>query len=230
MITINYDGRLGNNLFQNFVGILLSEKFKENIQNPVNSGILINPFFEKKNWENTVVVNNLNFFDIYNRDEIDVNLNLNDFFQNREIVNLINNKQKYITKYEHKTNKDLFVHVRLGDLLNSNDLSNNKYADYSYYNGVIDNISFKNGFISSDSPNHPTVVKLIEKYGLRLYEDTPINTLIFASSFEHKILSLGTFSWWMGFLGNQNNIFYPDPKKYTIWHGDIFVFDHWNKV
>ncbi len=230
MISISYDGRLGNNLFQNFTGIILSEKFKEHIQNPIDNTILINPIFEKKIWSETNRVDNNNFFEILNKDEINFNLNLNDFFQTREIVGLINDKKNFIKEIKHTPNKDIFVHVRLGDLLYDINPVKNKYADYDYYENIIDKIPFERGFVSSDSPNHPTVIKLINKFNLTLYENNPLGTIIFASSFEYKVLSLGTFSWWIGFLGNQNNIFYPDPKKYTIWHGEIFVLNHWNKI
>jgi hypothetical protein len=45
-----------------------------------------------------------------------------------------------------------------------------------------------------------------------------------------KVLSLGTFSWWIGFLrskSRKHTIFCPDVDKYKKWHGDIFPMKGW---
>jgi hypothetical protein len=69
------------------------------------------------------------------------------------------------------------------------------------------------------------VVKLSEKYNLMPYQDSPVGTINFAKNFDNLVLSEGTFSWWMGFLSKEANIYYPKGK--VSWHGDIFVFDEW---
>ena len=39
-------------------------------------------------------------------------------------------------------------------------------------------------------------------------QKTPKETILWGCRFDHKILSSGSFSWWIGFLGNQNNVNY----------------------
>lgn len=57
-----------------------------------------------------------------------------------------------------------------------------------------------------------------------------IDTIMFGSTCKNIILSNGTFSWMIGVFGYHSTIYYPDPKLKECWHGDIFVFDDWNKV
>lgn len=231
MIRINYDGRLGNQLFQNFAGILLSNKFREKILNPINNGILRNPDFSETHHSSEKIVNSENFLDVYEQVENNSNLILNDFFQNKNIVDLFNkNRNQIMFNPEYSPNNNLFVHVRLGDLLNTSHLDKPWFANFNYYDYVISNLNYDIGYISSDSPNHPIVIELIKKYGLNMFNSSPTETLFFSSQFQHKVLSLGTFSWWVGFLGNQNNIIHPNPKNFPSWHGEIFTFNHWNKI
>ena len=85
--------------------------------------------------------------------------------------------------------------------------------------------------MSSDTFNHPFIQKLISEFDLEPYKNTPEETIIFGSRFKNKILSLGTFSWWIGFIGSQNNVICPDPSDYGWWHGAIFqCMQDWNMV
>ena len=132
-------------------------------------------------------------------------------------------RNKYLFLNENKNQKDTFVHVRLGDI--SHDEAS---CDINYYRKAL--IGLNGGYISSDSPNHDIITKLSEEFNLKIFESSPEETIIFGSQFENKILSLGTFSWWIGFLGNQNNVICPVQKEYREWHGDIFPFLNWKEV
>ena len=49
------------------------------------------------------------------------------------------------------------------------------------------------------------------------------------SKLNHNlILSEGSFSWWIGFLSNAENIYYNQRERF--WHGDIFVFPEWKPL
>jgi len=124
-------------------------------------------------------------------------------------------------KERYNTNNDVFVHVRLGDV-------NHLNPGFQYYDSVLRDLRFQNGYITSDSPGHPIVQSLIQTYKLTLMHTNEIETIMFGSTCKHIVLSHGTFSWLIGFLGIYSTIYFPTIKK--PWHGDIFVFPEWNEV
>jgi hypothetical protein len=129
------------------------------------------------------------------------------------------NANKYKSRYEN--NDDVCIHVRLGDVSQYN-------PGFAYYDNILTSLKFTNGYICSDSPNHPTVKKLIEKYKLKIVIGNEPDTIMFASTCKYLILSQGTFSWLIGFLGFFSEVYFPKIKK--KWHGDIFVIPTWNEI
>jgi len=200
MVSIKFQGRFGNKLFQFASAKVIADQFGMNISNPFETKILPHHNFFK-NDEN--------------------NIHLDGFFQNQKIIESFS-KLKFI---EIENRNDIFVHVRLGDLLEPHSQEGYRFMGQSYYEEAIGNNS--GGFISSDSPDHPIVQYLINKFNLKLFNDSPENTIIFAAGCSKKVLSLGTFSWWIGYLGNQNNVICPDFTQYSIWHGNIFPQTNW---
>ncbi len=135
------------------------------------------------------------------------------------------NKKKLINanifKSRYNNNNDVYVHVRLGDISHLN-------PGFNYYDGILSKMEFTNGYISSDSPNHPIVMNLIHKYNLVLISFNEVKTIQFASTCKNIVLSQGTFSWMIGFFGFYSTIYFPKIKK--PWHGDIFVIPNWVEV
>ena len=71
MVTINYGGRLGNNLLQYISAYLFSKKFNLSlITPPINYGLDFGGFFNLKKFDgdiinsNSVVITNNNFLDL----------------------------------------------------------------------------------------------------------------------------------------------------------------------
>lgn len=148
-------------------------------------------------------------------------------------------------KERYDNNNDVYVHVRLDDIIRFN-------PGYEYYDGVLSRLSFENGFISSDTIDHPICKQLIEKYKLTIvdysdndafiYEKTShidptyneILTLMFASTCKYIVCSGGTFSWMIGILSSvastPSNVYYHSSNRGSPWFGDIFVFDEWNMI
>lgn len=202
MIRINYEGRLGNNIFQYCKALCSSISSGVSIANPLATKIVKYKAPPAK--EGTVSVQSGYFQDLDT---------ISQFKAHKDL--LFNTVESF---------DGLFVHVRLGDI------TNNFAADIDYYRKAIDSVKASANckkYIASDSPNHPIVQTLIKEYGLSLFNASPEDTILFASSFNRKVLSLGTFSWWIGFLGDSDYIVAPDPAKHTRWHGEIFENMGW---
>jgi len=129
-------------------------------------------------------------------------------------------------KYDNYVSKDdVLLHLRLGDKANS---IGRDVPDLKYYHECFNKITFKNGYIMTDTPEHSLVKELIGSYNLRILNGSPAECLAFAKNFNKLILSSGTFSWWIGFLSKAETIYYPIPSK--PWHGDIFVYPEWQGI
>jgi len=163
----------------------------------------------------------------------DFALYMREYFIKHKWFDAVLNRNKFKERY--KNNEDIYIHVRLGDVAQFNpgfeyyDLCLSKIIEYR--DKTASSQSLKRAFISSDSIHDPLCRQLIEKYGLIELSTDEIDTILFASTCRYVVLSNGTFSWLIGFLGVFSQVFYP--KIYQLdgfWHGNIFVFPHWTEV
>ena len=129
--------------------------------------------------------------------------------------------EKNIFKLRYNNNNDVFINIRLGDVSHLN-------PGFTYYDKVLSNLKFDNGYISSDSIRHHICIELIKKYNLTIFNDNEVNTIMFASTCKNIVLSHGTFSWLIGLLGFYSTIYYQKITRF--WQGDIFVFPEWNEI
>lgn len=148
-------------------------------------------------------------------------LMLKSYFKNEKIKNKI--MEKNIFKARYQKNNDLFIHFRLGDVTN---ITN---TNTECYDNLIRQISYSNGFIASDSINHPLCKELVQKYNFKLIDLNEVKTIMFASTCKYIVLSGGTFSWLIGFFAfYSQDIYYKDFQQ--RWYGDIFSFLNWKKI
>jgi len=141
------------------------------------------------------------------------------FYQNDLFQNSIIPKNPYKERYQN--NEDVYIHVRLGDVVGLN-------PGYEYYSCILDKLPFKNGYISSDSIEHPICEQLILNYGLEIIEENLVKTIQYASTCKYIVLSNGTLSWLIGFFGLYSTVYYPKLKE--NWHGDIYVCPGWIEI
>ena len=243
--TLNHGGRFGNSFFigmaLSFVAknndLLVSYKNKERLKH-----LGIDLFVGNKTYETSINLNDKNFMELIIGQPILKNITIekNVWCQTKEFAlylrdyfNIYENKNAIIkanyVKERYNTNNDVFVHIRLGDLLNLEKIHNRQFnQSFEYYDKVLSNLKFEKGYYSSDSIHHPICKKLSEKYNLKTFFDSEEKTIMFASTCKYLVLSSGTFSWMMGFFGYFSEVYYP--KINIKWHGDIFVFPEWSEI
>jgi hypothetical protein len=234
--TTGTNGRLGNQIIRNLAVSFIAEKhnLKVNYYNKELISQLGVPLFNgTNNYKQTVFLTDENYFNIY--DVCDFNLNPNEsYFQTKEITTLIYNylqsdkiKNEIIKKNPFKDrykNNDLFIHVRLTDASRFN-------PGIQYYLKAISKIEFDNLFLSSDHRNHIIVKKIIELYPeTKIINYNEINTIQFASTCKHIVLSHGSFSAIIGYLAFFSNVYYPKYEENKMWYGDMFSIKSWNKI
>ena len=216
-------GRLANKLLQNIGISIIAKKydyFPEYHDIQENNLIGLNLFYGRKKNTNFVWYNEVESLEhLLDQDtKIDNGIIYHGYFQNKYF--LLNHKKsigEVLKKREIKKYNEVFVHVRLGDQISSN-------QGIKYYEKILDSISFNGGMISSDSLEHPMIEELSKKYNLKVFNSSPIDTIITGSEYEYRVLSNGSFSWMIGYLGDNDNVFCPTTLPY---HGDIFVYPEW---
>ena len=232
-------GRFGNQIIRNLAVSLIAEKhdLKVNYYNKDLIKKLGIELFSGNNLHTSFqTLADDNYFDIYNSDILNYNLDANgNFFQTKEITNFLYNylhtdkiKSNIIEnnpfKDKYNKNNDLFVHIRLDDV--------EKYTPgITYYINAIKNINFDNLYISTDDINHDIIKELLKLFpSAELINYDEITTFQFASVCKHIVLSHGSFSAIIGYLSFFSNIYYPEYEPNKQWYGDIFSINNWIKL
>lgn len=239
--TYVHKGRIGNQLYRNVALSLIVKKFDlyaEYSNNNFFKAMGINLYCGKNKYPTTIELNNNNYFDIYNSNELKNNLDANEaYFQTYDISKLIynflneeSNKlniiEKNIFKDRYNNNNDCFVHVRLTDAA---DIEYNPVVDY--YINAISMVNYDNLYIATDEPSHPKINKLLLLFPkAQLFLRNEYETILFGSTCKNVILSRGTFSNFIGFLSYYSKIYYPKNESQCDEYSDrIFPIDE-NKL
>ena len=245
MTTTTYNnGRLGNQIIRNLAVSFIAKKHNLNVNysnyDLISSKLGIDLFIGTEIYSDMKELNELNYFDIYNAVNITYNLNPNNsFFQTPELTNMMNDylhtdiiksniikKNKFKERYNN--NNDIFIHIRLGDMIHNNPGLDYYLRAIKYIKELkeIDNIH-----IASDTLTHDIIKKIIEEYpNTYLIDYNELETIQFGSTCKNIILSHGSFSAIIGYLSFYSNIYYPKIEKNKQWYGDMFSIKNWTEL
>jgi hypothetical protein len=223
MVDVVYEGRMGNHLFKYFVAYLFAKKHNLNFS---TDGFGINQFI--KNFGLPTKVDGIvgdEFFEIYDStyeqlyysESVELKryvlknyFQLGNFFEkNKEVI-----RNTFNIRYQPQNKENVFVHYRIGDIGQSRSC-----LPYEYYQEALNLLKFSGGYVSSDSPTDERVIRLCNEFGLTTWGKNETKTLLFAKDFNNLVLSEGTYSFWIGYLSNAENII-CNERDYN-WHGKI---------
>ena len=254
MVTVLYGGRLGNNMLQYATGYIFAKKFNYVLETPasygndwnwptlnsyyfndygkffnINTNFGIHSYREPEyNW---LQIDETSIMEYLSKDElVPMHYVLNGWWQEPEFVLKYREdlKKVYSPIYTERDPDELFVSVRLGDIIGRASV-----LPVEYYVDAIERVKFSKGYISSDTMDHPLVQFLTNKYKLIQWDNKdPLVKLNFAKDFNQLVLSEGSYCWWMGLLSKAKTVICNNrhANKKNIWHGNIFVYPDWIKL
>ena len=162
------------------------------------------------------------------------NINVNNsYFQTQAFSNYLytyyskpENQESIITsnkfKERYKNNNDVFIHVRLGDVTHLN-------PGFEFYDKALSQITFENGYISSDNFNHEICQSLIKKYNLKTIDYDEVEIIMFGSTCKHIVLTGGSFSYIIGLFGFFSQVYYL--KSFNNWFpAELFHIPDWTEI
>lgn len=236
--TISY-GRLCNQIIRNIIISLIAEKNDIYVEYSSHEkidklGILL--FVGKKYPVESIRVTEKNFLEILNGSHCKI-LCTKKFFQRKGCIDKVYEyltsekiKQNIIERNpfqdRYKNNNDLFVHIRLGDVASKTEYN----PGFGYYEDCINKIDYDKLYIGTDSPNHKFIRRLQNQFNADVKRLNEIETIQFGSTCKHIVLSHGTFSAIIGYLGYFSDVYYYDQAP-TWCPIDLFrVAPDWVKI
>lgn len=224
MIIVRKMGRMGNNLFQFSVARLIAEKARDFVYKcPFDGKIFKNQTHKSPQYTETTRIDNSDFLYAL-EDPPKCNMVLADYFQKKDYVEKYGEDIKSLC-VDFSTNHRIAIHYRIGDLKSKTNKF--KHMPPEYFISEVEKLNADLPiYITSDSPKSKEVDKIVSSLGAEIVLKKPMDSIIFGAESSHKIMSLGTFSWWFGFLGDGVAVC-PDVKRYhhEKWFGDIFCID-----
>jgi len=243
MTTVAPYGRFGNHFIRDMAISLLAKKHNLHVtycSHDLITGMGIELFCGTMIYPTTEIMTDHAYFKYYNADKITCNLNPNNnysYLQVKEIIDLIYDELRRDTvkskimahnrfKDRYNQNNDLYVHVRLGDGIHLS-------PGLKYYINAIRNVAnYDKLYISTETPDHEYIQTLLKEFpGAELVPYQEVETIQFASTCKHIILSHGSFSAVIGYLAFfTENVYFPEFEKGKMWYGALFFIPSWKKL
>ena len=230
------NGRFCNQIIRNMATSLIAEQidlYVEYCNHDRIARLGIPLFVGNRVYSHKVSLTDDNYMEVFNTAPF-VNLHPEHFFQTREISQMIYDRLRSESvrtsvmmsnpfRSRYGANQDCFVHVRLGDIADTE-----FNLGLAYYLKAIREVGMFTGrlYVASDSPDHEIVQAILDAYpgrSERVLLDE-VATIQFGSTCRHVVLSHGSFSAVIGWLSFFSDVWYPAYEE-RMWHGDMFSVD-----
>jgi hypothetical protein len=243
MVTLQYEGRLSNNIIQFLAAYFFAKKnnlyFNPDLQTIFsNSGSdtkIIKedrlPLLGHLLQRDLTIVTDQNFLQLFFSEKVEIkHYHFSGFFQQLKFLEYIKPHIREILDINNQVRPgELFVHYRIGDLVYYERDALPIWTPREYFHDAISKINFNSGWISSDTPDHPNVKWLISKYNLKVCDLPPLDTILFAKDSEYLVLSEYTFSGMIGYLSKNSKIWCNRRTLWSITPDTIQTgFDYYN--
>jgi len=210
-------GRLGNNITQIVNAILFANYYNIKIIKFPEHRYFKQSFIDLRRYEsNKNKINDKNFNDIFfSRNEICKKYNLNkSIFENNEInIGEIIKSLIRLTEYEKLdiTDNDLIIHIRSGDVYNSNPHSGWIQPPLSFYENIIKEKKWRKIILICEDDKSPVIKPLLNKYNNIIFRIQPLQQdIIYIIQSKNICFGMGSFIPALLLLNsNLNTIYYP---------------------
>jgi len=237
MVTIEYGGRLANNIVQLIAGYFFAKRHglsfdpdlgRIDSESGCDSGCLIRkdvfPLPGDTFAGNVVAVNDENFWVLYNEERLPgAHYLLSGYFQKRTFLESIRPRLHEVLVIERRPGheEDVFVHYRIGDLLLYQRDSERIYTPRQFFNEALKSLRYRKGYISTDSPDHPDYLYLVRKFGLEEVRMPPLETILFGKDFGRLVLSEYSFSGLIGYLSDTEEVWCNRRSLWSLGEGTM---------
>jgi hypothetical protein len=225
MITIDYKGRLGNNIFQYCLARILSlhNNFAirkvgyeyENVLLPISGKEFYYPLdnlgghtqkinIEEAKCDNPRHILISGYFQVYDYYK-EYKERIRNWLTNLDVNNDINKK-------------DIVLHVRGGDLWSGPYNNHHPPCPYSYYNDILKNETFEKIWIVTENKNDIMANKIKDNWNAQIISTSIINDYNFIKSSTKIVLSLSTIAWWAAWLSDATVIYFPEIG---MWNPEV---------
>jgi len=240
--TVFCPGRFCNHLIRNLCTSFVAEKNDLYVEYSFAKEIKelgIELFVGKNKPSQGILFNEMNFFQVFAQ-PVNANLQFDDncYFQKEPIIDYlydylqdprIQSKIRAANPFHkrYQNNNDCFVHVRLGDVA----WVTEREPGYDYYDKVISSIDYANLYIASDQFEHEICQRLLAKFpNASFLRKGEVQTIQFGSTCKNIVLSHGSFSATIGFLGYDSKVYCPKFDAEVLWSGNMFSIPSWKKI
>jgi len=224
----NYNGRMGNHMFQFAWAMSLAKKLDYGVcvpgisskpedttgsKWPKTNGLLGTPpteyvyigivDAERPYWHRDGYTN----VEEFRRLHYGENIRGNSYFQNYQ--NFKENKEEIKSYFElpyvEGGKNKLGLHLRLTD-------HPNQYRPtMDYYFDSIESSDLSDVLIFTDQPDHQCISEIKNRYkGTQVATGNEMEDLALLASCDEMVMSRSTYSWWAGFLGYSKKVYFPE--------------------